>query len=232
MSAAPPSPRSRRTAPGPLTVIAACLAVGVAAKAAGLVSTGIDFAPAAQAEANTGPAKAPETAAQPVAEEPAPVDGRASASAGHAAAAPATLVEALHARAAELDAREAALDRREAAVAAAEGRIEARLEELRAAAGELEARLGAADDMARQDMAHLVGIYETMKPKEAAKIFDEMPEDIAAGFLRRLRVDAASFILANMGPKKAYAVTVLLAGNTADLQAGGGTPPANGSATQ
>ncbi|MCP1336834.1 MotE family protein [Futiania mangrovi] len=230
MSAAPPSPRRGRTGPGPLTVIAACLAVGVAAKTAGLVSMGIAFVPAAQAESGTAPVKAAEApAAAPQAASASP-SGTGHASAG--ATAPAALLAALQTRASDLDAREAALDRREAAVAAAEGRIEARLEDLRAAAAELEARLGAADDMARQDMAHLVGIYETMKPKEAAKIFDEMPEDIAAGFLRRLRVDAASFILANMGPKKAYAVTVLLAGNTADLQAGGGTPAANGSATQ
>ena len=95
-------------------------------------------------------------------------------------------------------------------MAAAEGRIEARLEELRAAATELEARLGAADDMARQDMAHLVGIYETMKPKEAAKIFEELDMDTLLEVAERMKERKLAPIMAKMHPEKARDMTVEL----------------------
>jgi flagellar motility protein MotE (MotC chaperone) len=67
-------------------------------------------------------------------------------------------------------------------------------------------------------MDHLARMYGTMKPDQAASIFNQMDSDFAAGFLRLMRSEQAGMILAGMETKKAYAVSLRLAAMNEDVR--------------
>lgn len=128
---------------------------------------------------------------------------------------PAALAAALSEREGRLRTREAALLDRESALALADQAVTQRLAALEAAEQELRKTLALADGAAEADITRLVAVYETMKPKDAARLFDRMEADFAAGFLGRMRPDAAAAVLAGMQPDQAYAVSATLAGRNA-----------------
>lgn len=61
------------------------------------------------------------------------------------------------------------------------------------------------------EMRSLVKIYESMKPKEASRIFNELDMNILLEVIDRMSERKAAPILANMNPTKAKDVTVKLA---------------------
>ncbi len=128
---------------------------------------------------------------------------------------PAALAASLSEREGRLSAQEAAISDREAALALADQAVTHRLAELKAAEEALRKTLALADGAAEADISRLVAVYETMKPKDAARLFDAMEADFAAGFLGRMRPDAAAAVLAGMQAEKAYAVSAILAGRNA-----------------
>jgi flagellar motility protein MotE (MotC chaperone) len=180
-----------------LTFIAACF-VASAVVRVGDMGSAMAQAPAPEPTAppRAGPARAPTLAEQAAAcgVEPGP------------------LIEAIRERAAALEAREARLAERESLLTVAESRVREEIARLEAAESALAATLALADGASERDVAHLVGVYETMKPKDAAQVFAEMDPRLAAGFLARMRADAAAAILAAMDAPRAYAVTVIMAG--------------------
>jgi flagellar motility protein MotE (MotC chaperone) len=111
-----------------------------------------------------------------------------------------------------LDARERRIAERETLLEVAEARVKSEISRLVDAEKRLADTLALADGAAERDVAHLVGVYETMKPKAAAVIFGEMEPSFAAGFMSRMRADAAASILAAMDSGAAYAVTAVMAG--------------------
>src|SRR6201992_2916301 len=84
------------------------------------------------------------------------------------------ILERLHARRQELEARQREIDIRESLLKAAEKRIESKVEEMKG----LESRASAANEQkAEAENARFKGIvtmYEGMKPKDAAKVFDRL----------------------------------------------------------
>lgn len=128
---------------------------------------------------------------------------------------PAELAAALATREARVLARETALADRAAAIALAEDVLRGRLEALEAAEQEMRRTLAMADAGAEADVARLITVYETMKPKDASGLFDAMDAGFAAGFLGRMRPDAVAAVMAGMSPDKAYAVSAILAGRNA-----------------
>lgn len=130
---------------------------------------------------------------------------------------PAELAAAFSAREARLAAQESAVSERAAALTLAEDLLRGRLEAVTAAEAELRATLALADGAAEADLARLTAVYETMKPKEAAVLFDAMEADFAAGFLGRMRAESAAAVMAGMSPDKAYAVSAILAGRNAGV---------------
>lgn len=130
---------------------------------------------------------------------------------------PAELAASLLEREGRLASQEAAIADREAALALADEAITLRLDELKKAEEELRATLAMADGAAEEDIARLVAVYETMKPKDAARLFDAMDAEFAAGFLGNMRPDAAAAVMAGMTPEKAYAVTAILAGRNSSV---------------
>lgn len=125
------------------------------------------------------------------------------------------MLDELRGREDRLKQREAEISDRSQALTVAKAEIDDRLARLIAAEEKLAATLTLADQAADEDVARLVAVYEKMKPKDAASLFGEMDPDFAAGFLARMRPDAAAAVIAGLDPKKAYTISVVLAGRNA-----------------
>lgn len=90
--------------------------------------------------------------------------------------------------------------------------IESKLVQLEALEERLSKTLAQARGAEEKDLARLTTVYESMKPAEAAALFEAMEASFAAGFLGRMRSDSAAAIMAGLDPQKAYTISVLLAG--------------------
>ena len=64
-----------------------------------------------------------------------------------------------------------------------------------------------------ENIASLVKLYTSMKPKDAARIFNTLDMDITVALLKGMKPSASSAILSQMNPEKARAVTAELIGN-------------------
>ncbi|WP_434616511.1 MotE family protein [Tabrizicola sp. M-4] len=128
---------------------------------------------------------------------------------------PLALAQALSERESLLSRRETALEDRIAALDLAEAAITARLQELQTAEAELQRVVDVSDGAAEGDLTRLTAMYEAMKPTDSARLLSSMPVEFAAGFLGRMRPEAAALILAGMEAEPAFAITALLAGRNA-----------------
>lgn len=115
-----------------------------------------------------------------------------------------------------IEAREKDLALREQDIAIARQEVGDALEDLAAAEARLMARMQMSSTAADTDINQLVRVYEGMKPKDAAILFEEMEAGFAAGFLSRMNADAASALFSNLSPEKAYALSVIMAGRNAN----------------
>jgi len=113
--------------------------------------------------------------------------------------------------------REAAIDDRLQALAVAEAQIEKNLSALIKAEAALEATMALADSAAEDDLVRLTSVYENMKPKDAALLFEAMAPEFAAGFMGRMRADSAAAVMAGLDPQTAYMISVVLAGRNANV---------------
>ena len=123
----------------------------------------------------------------------------------------AALLSDLRQRRQALDRRAAALSARQALLVAAEQRLDQRVAQLKALAAKLEA--GAKARAARDNAAWtgLVDLYQTMQPRQAAKIFDKLRMKVLLAVIDRMAPRRAGAILAAMQPDRAREVTDRLA---------------------
>jgi flagellar motility protein MotE (MotC chaperone) len=189
----------------PASVIAAAHAAGPAASA----STGTPVAKPSQ------PQQQPSQAAQipSVPEGPAPMtDGEK-----------AVLLD-LRARREQLDTRESALAARESTLAAAEQKLSTQIGELQALQQRLEALEASRKQQQSVAWQGLVKVYEDMKPRDAAAIFNDLGMPVLLAVIDRMKEAKAAAILAAMVPDKARDVTTQLAqmrtGRAAAAEAG------------
>jgi flagellar motility protein MotE (MotC chaperone) len=121
------------------------------------------------------------------------------------------VLESLQQRRQELEARAREIDVRDSLLKAAEKRIEMRLQELK----ELEARLNGAatkkDEAEAAKFKSLVSMYETMKAKDAAKIFDRLNLRILVEVVNVMNPRRMSDILGQMSPDVAERLTIEIA---------------------
>ena len=121
------------------------------------------------------------------------------------------LVARLSERRAELDKREADITMRTALLEAAEKRLDERTQELAA----LEARVSALVDEKQaaeeEGFRAVVSMYEGMKPKDAAKIFDTLSMNVLLKVARAMSPRKMSPILAAMSPDPAQKLTTAMA---------------------
>lgn len=113
-------------------------------------------------------------------------------------------------RRAELDKQAKDVSMREALLSAAEKRIEQKLKELEKVRGEIQNLLKLGDERQSQQLDSLVKIYETMKPKDAARIFEELELPVLLDVIQKMKETKTAPILAAMDPVKAKEVTSAL----------------------
>ena len=121
------------------------------------------------------------------------------------------VLERLQARRQELEARAREIDIRESLLKAAEKRIESRVEEMKA----VESRMSTSTEQkAEADTARFKGIvtmYEAMKPKDAARVFDRLEMSVLIEIASQIAPRKMSDILGLMQSDAAERLTVELA---------------------
>ena len=113
------------------------------------------------------------------------------------------ILERLQARRQELEQRAREIEIRESLLKAAEKRIESRVEEMKS----IEAKASAVNDQKSEaENARFKGIitmYESMKPKDAAKVFDRLEMPVLIQIASQIAPRKMSDILGLMSPEAA-----------------------------
>ena len=121
------------------------------------------------------------------------------------------LLQDLSKRREELIAREGEIDSRSRLLDAAEARIDTRINELQEIRASIEALVRQYDKQEQAELESVVKIYETMKPKDAARILGELELTTLLGIMERMKERKTAPILAAMQPERAREVTEELA---------------------
>ena len=106
--------------------------------------------------------------------------------------------------------RESEIEMREGLLQAAEARIEKKIAELRLFQETIEKLVKTYDDQQGEKIQSLVKIYENMKPKDAARIFEELEMDTLLLVTERMKERKLAPIMAKMNPARATEITIEL----------------------
>lgn len=117
----------------------------------------------------------------------------------------------LAARRKDIEQREQTIVTREALLRAAEQELDRKYQEMEALRLQIEQLLKDQSDEEKKRIESLVKIYEGMKPKEAARIFDTLDLDVLVNVVSQMSERKLSPILASMEPERARTVTIMLA---------------------
>jgi flagellar motility protein MotE (MotC chaperone) len=121
------------------------------------------------------------------------------------------LLQELRQRRQDLDARADAIAIRDSLQVAAEQKLTSRVAELRTLQTKLEGLDAAQKQKEDAGWQGLVKLYETMKPKDAATIFNDLAMPVLLQLMDRMKDAKAALIMAAMNPDKARDVTAELA---------------------
>ena len=132
------------------------------------------------------------------------------------------ILESLQGRREQLDARSRELDMRESLLKAAEKRVEAKVAELKEVETRVKTEMGNRDKAEEQRFKSIISMYENMKPKEAARIFDRLDMNILVDVSTKMNPRKMSDILAQMTPDAAERLTVELANRAGNQPKAGG----------
>ncbi|MCT8972831.1 MotE family protein [Microbaculum marinisediminis] len=126
------------------------------------------------------------------------------------------ILDSLGERRQELEAREKELDLRENLLKAAEQRLEQRIAELK----DLEARITAVEAERKGEdderMKNVVTMYESMKPKDAARIFNRLDMSVVSKVASLMSARQMALVLAEMDSEVAQRLTLELSAKSAD----------------
>lgn len=161
-----------------------------AAKVTGAAGEAADAAPAAAGSS---------AAVQPAASPPLP------------SAQEVQVLQQLAARRETLDRRAEDIDRRADLLRAGESRLDQKLQELKELQALLQGLLKNHETQQEEQIRSLVKIYENMKPKDAARIFEELEMATLLQVAERMAERKLAPVMANMDPAKAKAITEELA---------------------
>jgi len=110
-----------------------------------------------------------------------------------------------------LDNRNKELDMRESLIKAAEKRLEAKVGELKDVETRIKTATDSRDKEEKERLKGLVAMYENMKPKDAARIFDRLDLKVLVDLSTAMKPITMSAVLAQMSPEAAERLTVELA---------------------
>lgn len=112
-----------------------------------------------------------------------------------------------------LDIRSQEIDKKAIQLKVAEDEIDKKLKQLQEYENKLQKLINAYTDKEKAQLDSLVKMYSTMKPKDAARIFNTFEMDILVAILKEMKPSTSSAILAQMNALKAKAVTTELMSN-------------------
>lgn len=121
------------------------------------------------------------------------------------------LLQQLADRREEIELRAREIEERNALLIAAEQRIDRKVGDLQNLRKTIEELLVKHGKEQEKKMASLVKIYENMKPKDAARIFEELDMDTLLMVAERMKERKLAPVMAKMNPEKAKEMTVELA---------------------
>jgi flagellar motility protein MotE (MotC chaperone) len=121
------------------------------------------------------------------------------------------ILERLGERREEIQQKGRELEMRERLLENAERRIESRLNELKTQEEKASEGAGKKGDSEAATIRSLVTMYETMKPKEAARMFERLPHDVLVPVVTQMNPRKMAEVLAGMSPDAAEKLTVALA---------------------
>ncbi|TYC65047.1 hypothetical protein FMN63_21670 [Stappia sp. BW2] len=121
------------------------------------------------------------------------------------------VLESLGRRRETLQEQEGQLDLREKLLQATEERIQKRVNELKKLEERIEAAVGQKQEQEESEIAGLVTMYESMKPKDAARIFNRLSLPVLLKVVRQMKPRKMADILGKMDPEAAERMTVAIA---------------------
>lgn len=128
-----------------------------------------------------------------------------------------------------LDDRQRELDLKASVIAAAEKRVDEKIVQLKALQTQIEALMSQREQRETQQIDGLVRVYAAMKPRDAARIFASLDDDVRINVAGRMKPDTMAGILAALPSEVAQKLTVELATRyraPAAAAAAAVTPPA------
>jgi len=131
------------------------------------------------------------------------------------------ILERLQERREELDTRARELDIRESLIQGAEKRMDSKLAELKDTEDRIKVETQQKDDAEAARLKGLVIMYENMKPRDAAKIFNGLDPNVLIEVASLIKPQAMSEILAQMSADVAQRLTVELATKAEQTAQGG-----------
>jgi flagellar motility protein MotE (MotC chaperone) len=176
----------------------------------------------AQAQQPETPAAAPSTEGEQPAEEKAAEDtgeGEADSAATGTGVTPGAFnpseltkseidtLQRLAERREIIERRERELTQKEGLVRAAEQRLDEKIAQMEKLEAELKGLVQQYDAKKQSEIEQLVRIYTAMKPKDAARIFDDLDMAILVGVVTNMKENKVAPILALMTPEKARQLT-------------------------
>jgi flagellar motility protein MotE (MotC chaperone) len=134
----------------------------------------------------------------------------------------------------ELEKRVRELDIREGLIAAAEKRVDSKLAAIKEGEAQLATAAQKKDEAEAARFEGLVTMYETMKPRDAAKIFDRLEVGVLIEMASLINPRSMSEILAQMSAERAEQLTVELANRaqSSPKSGAGGLPKIEGRPAQ
>jgi flagellar motility protein MotE (MotC chaperone) len=121
------------------------------------------------------------------------------------------VLERLQERRQELETRAREVDIRESLLKAAEKRIESKVDEMKGVETRISAAAQQKEDADNARFKSLVLMYESMKPKDAGRIFDRLDMSVLIEVASRIKPQKMADILAQMSGESAEKLTVELA---------------------
>ena len=165
----------------------------------------VEDARAQTAMTGQAPAPEPKDTTQIAVSDPAVDDSQANS------AAEVDVLTSLSKRRAELDARSQSLDMQANLIAAAEKRVDDKIASLKDLETQMKDLLGQRDAAEQVQLTALVKTYSSMKPADAARIFNTLDDGVELNVAAQMKADVLGAILAKMQPDAAEKLTVRLA---------------------
>ncbi len=121
------------------------------------------------------------------------------------------ILERLAKRRDELGKREQELEMRDALLKAAEKRLEERVEELKKLENSIRLATRKRDQQQQEDLGKLVAMYQSMKAKQAAKIFEVLDQDVLLDIVKIMKPRKVAAILGQMNAASAGSLSLAIA---------------------